>query len=82
VSVQRRCGIGEGSTTAFAADCSVGVTAGVANDLFTGASFLSKFAPLGYQYYSWLEFSVASGTTTWWGLSTHQISGLTGSTWG
>lgn len=42
-----------------------------------------RITPIGYHYFSWLEYSVATGTTTWYGdngWANLLASGLTG-TW-
>jgi hypothetical protein len=73
--------IGEDSTTAPASNA-VG-NGGVA---LTGGGFglaqarLSKMPTVGYHYYAWLEFSTASGTTTWYGDNGGSVvqNGMTG----
>lgn len=74
-------GIGEGSTTTYASGTFT--TGGTVTLPLTAR--LSKFPAVGYQFYSWNEWSTAAGTTTWYGTNTIGAStanGLRGSIWG
>lgn len=74
-------GFGEDSTTAFASGQVLGnVTTSTIR--LPIVSFLKKPVALGYHYYAWLEFSAATGTTTWYGdngTPTRMACGITGS---
>ena len=60
--------IGENSTSAFSAASLVGrTTMSLANVGYVNTASLSIFPAVGYSYYAWLEFSVATGVTTWVG---------------
>lgn len=73
--------IGEDSTTA-----SVGFPGSLLVQVATQAvwttAFLKKYPAAGYHLYAWLEFSAATGTSTWFGtgvaVSGQNQSGLTG----
>lgn len=59
-------GIGEGSTTTYASGAWILGTAAT----FGPTIHLRKAPVVGYQFYSWNEFSTAAGTTTWYGTNT------------
>lgn len=59
--------IGEDSTTA-AMPGSLMQNATAQSGIYgTASAHVSRMIDLGYHYYTWLEFSAASGTTTWYG---------------
>lgn len=67
-TVGRINGIGLDATNANAAGCLLGWPANpTANSLTQGVARLSNATPLGYHYYSELEYSAATGTSTWYG---------------
>lgn len=68
----RTGGIGLNVTNANSADISTPATAA---QTAPQLSVLSGTAAVGYTYFQWVEFSVAAGTTTWYG---SDKSGLTG----
>lgn len=77
-SITRTVGIGEDTTSAFTIAQFAQGGAGEYDQLGVR---LVKFPAIGYHYYSWNEYSVATGTTTWQAnsaLPTGTASGLTG----
>lgn len=58
-------GIGYDSTTAYATGCLTGRCGAI--DLMRSIAYLKTYAAVGKHYYSWLEYSSATGTTTWYG---------------
>jgi hypothetical protein len=78
-------GIGEDSTTTYVAgglnQNPVGNTG-----LTTISCRMTKMPAVGYHYYSWNEFSTATGTTTWYaavaGIGSNITAGLSGDVWG
>lgn len=78
--------IGEDSTTAGASGCLIATQAlTVAAVTYRNHSILRKFVAVGYHYYTWLEASAASGTTTWCGDDNTPLllqSGIVGSVQG
>lgn len=73
--------IGEDSTTA-ASGFPGSMIVQVATQVVWTTAFLKKYPAAGYHFYAWLEFSAASGTTTWSGtgfaVAGQNQSGLTG----
>lgn len=73
--------IGEDSTTAGSSDHNrIPVQYGATNSTTPMTAFLTKTPALGYHYYAWLEYSQATGTTTWYGDAAGSIfwqSGIT-----
>jgi hypothetical protein len=70
LNVNRRIGIGVGTTTAFTATDVVSgpdVSSLPANVQNRQMVFLNSYPPIGWQYYSWNEWSTASGSCIWWG---------------
>lgn len=60
--------IGIGSTSATGAGVLVSTFyTAVAGAPVTGQAQLTTTPPIGYQFYPWLEYSAASGTSTWYG---------------
>lgn len=81
-TAQRITAIGEDSTSAMHLLCRAAAqnTSGVTTT-GTNVSGLRTVVPLGYHYYSWLEYSIASGTTTWYGDNSNSLlyqNGLAG----
>lgn len=79
-------GIGQDSTTAFATGLIFprAVTAVAAQDQ-QATSSLKTFPGVGKRYLAWLEYSAATGTTTWSGdagAATLNQSGIHGQLWG
>lgn len=83
-------GIGEDSTSAFATGMTGGGGgAGLSSGTVPNNSGLSarlwKYPAVGYHFYTWLEWSQANGTTTWYGAPagyngpSGSANGLTGS---
>jgi hypothetical protein len=74
-------GIGIGSTTVSSADVYGLGQSAVASIIIQTVAALYTPAPLGYQYYAWLEESTVTGTTTWLGDNggTSMQSGMVGS---
>jgi hypothetical protein len=72
--------IGESNTTTPAANTLMGISAAAAGNNDTVTATLRKTVPLGRNTYVWLEFSVATGTTTWLGAGgvTYVQSGISG----
>ncbi len=61
-------GIGEDSTvTPLATELIAGQQISQANAPYRSNMSVRRVVPLGYHFYAWLERSVASGTTTWYG---------------
>lgn len=78
--VSRHISIGEDSTTAAHGDVRMSLSAPItALDFATAIAALYKFPAVGYHYYAWLEFSAATGTTSWFGNGTGWRSGMLGS---
>lgn len=78
-------GIGLDSTTTYAAGgFSASSVAGAGNQQF-GTRYIG-FPAVGRHYYSWNEWSTASGSTSWYGaiggLGSSISAGLTGTVWG
>lgn len=79
--IARRAGIGEGSTTSF---MSASVIAGQAINALAASNrvmhpfAISKVPAIGRQFYSWNEWSTATGTTTWTAVDTAVQAGLQG----
>jgi hypothetical protein len=73
--------IGEDLTNAHATGVLTHVAAPAANVFGPVSATLRKLVPAGFHFYTWLEFSVATGTTTWQGDGgvTYLKSGITGS---
>lgn len=72
--------IGEDSTTVVATGAVMGLAAPAAGINGMVSAALRKMPAVGYHYYAWLEYSVATGTTTWQGNSVSYIqAGMTGS---
>lgn len=59
--------IGENSTTTPATGTIMRFTGGPTGQNVGMSAILHKYPPLGYSKYSWLEYSTATGTTTWYG---------------
>ena len=60
--------IGEDSTTTVSSDHNrIPVQYGATSSITPIMAFLTKTPAVGYHYYAWLEYSQASGTTTWYG---------------
>lgn len=69
--IAQQATIGEDSTTAIAPDSiffAVQVGAGAGQDQVLHA-YLKKYPAVGRHYYTWQEYSGATGTTTWLGLN-------------
>lgn len=68
-SIQVTVAIGEDSTTAKAAACVNGfeTTSNAGNTISMMSASLVKIPGLGRHVYTWLEYSTATGTTTWYG---------------
>lgn len=75
-----RTGIGVGSTTVSHASSIVGsALTQVTNDAFTLPAYLRLVPAVGYQFYAWLEYSTATGTTSWYGATGgNDVAGLFG----
>lgn len=72
--------IGEDSTSAAATGC-IMIQAAISSAPGSPNAHLTRFPAIGYHYYSWLEASSASGTTTWYGDSGTPLllqNGMTG----
>ena len=78
--------IGEDSTGGRSASCASGVnTTGAANQQMGLSASLDVYPAIGYHFFTWLEWSNATGTSTWFGdrsASAPTVAGLTGETWG
>jgi hypothetical protein len=79
-------GIGEDSTTVpLSGVDGIGFiqTQSVTNSMQSGPGRVSRYPVVGRHFYAWLEFSTATGTTTWLGAvtatSAASVSGITGS---
>lgn len=76
-------GIGEDSTTTATPEVAIFMEPGTAIITMTGS--FTKVPSIGYHYYAWLEWSVAAGTTTWYGAQSGigmlQTGGLRGTVW-
>lgn len=73
--------IGQDSTTAFISGSVVGAGSGAGSVQSITASY-QGFPPIGRHFYTWLEYSVAAGVTTWYGNNggpTVYQSGISGS---
>ena len=83
VLVNVAIGIGEDSTTAFASGGLFPHTkTQVASTSQALRATLRKMPAIGYHYYAWLEYSAATGTSTWEGdngVATLYQNGITGS---
>lgn len=66
-SVPRTVGIGLDSTTTLASSCVVQSTAGIASALTGCSAKYTDLPGIGFHYLAWLEWSTATGTTTWYG---------------
>jgi hypothetical protein len=72
--------IGEDSTSTVATGTTMSLAAPAANINGSVVASLRKMPAVGYHYYAWLEYSVATGTTTWQGNSVAYVqSGIVGS---
>jgi hypothetical protein len=75
--------VGLDSTSAGATGCLIGsLDISVASRLDVVTAVLRTYPAIGYHYAAWLEYSHASGTSTWWGdggAPTYRQSGITGS---
>lgn len=86
--VNRRAGIGHGTTTSFSTTDTIqgpDIVIMPANQIYRHITLLSTYPALGYQYWSWNENSTATSTTTWWGddnSADYKEAGLTGDIWG
>jgi len=84
-NVERRIGIGEGSTTTMVDSLRTGPNVVTpANQSASHYTKLRKVPAVGYQFYAGLERSDASGTSTWIGdngSTIAQQSGLNGKIW-
>jgi hypothetical protein len=59
--------IGEDSTTTAASGVIMNFIGPVASMNANLTATLDRYPAIGYHYYAWLEYSTASGTTTWYG---------------
>lgn len=66
-SVARYVAIGLDSTTAKATDCINAPSSGAAGDAHPTLAFYNGIPAVGKHYLAWLEYSNATGTTTWRG---------------
>lgn len=72
--------IGEDSTSTAATGVTMSLAAPAAAVNGSVSAQLRKQPAVGYHYYAWLEYSVATGTTTWQGNSVSYVqSGIVGS---
>ena len=72
--------IGEDSTTAAVSGVLMSIAAPAAGINGSVVATLRKYPAVGFHTYAWLEYSVATGTTTWQGASVAYLqSGMTGS---
>jgi hypothetical protein len=79
IGVQLNSAIGVNSTTAVGPNYSTAVaTTAVANTPVPLTSIYCGFPGLGRIYLVWLEYSAATGTTTWYGTSAGSNSGISG----
>lgn len=74
-----RIGIGLGSTTASSATMTPSATTQLANTPTPINAYYRGWPGAGRRYFPWLEFSTASGTTTW---NSSVEGGLIGTVWG
>jgi len=70
-------GIAYDSTTAPASNMISSLNAGTTNNMSTRAN-VTVYPAVGKHYISWLEYSQASGTTTWFGATALYASGIYG----
>ena len=81
-TVGRTVGIGLDSTSAFAAGSVVQGTEGAASGRGGTSAYFNSTVSVGRHYLAWLEYSIAAGTTTWYGDNGGSIayqSGIIGS---
>lgn len=71
-------GIGVDSTTVNSAQITGPSTSVTTNDKIQNIAHYQGYPAIGRHFYPWLEFSTASGTTTWIGQSTQSQSGISG----
>lgn len=67
-------GIGEDSTTTFSANQIGGAANTATHDILTAT--LDMMPAVGRHFYSWNEYSTATGTSTWFGGSGNFVAGL------
>lgn len=73
--------IGEDVTNAVVAGSTTGLVSAVGtNEQQQMVAMLNKAPAVGYHFYAWLEFSVVTGTTTWYGAGSN-VTGLVGQWW-
>lgn len=60
-------GIGEDSATVAATGSLMEFTGAPATTNVNMSATVHRYPAVGYHYYAWLEYSAASGTTTWYG---------------
>ncbi len=73
-SIVTATGIGEDSTSTFTMPAIDRLAAGADNSETMHHARLVKIPTVGYHFYSWNEWSQASGTTTWYGSTTLTIA--------
>jgi hypothetical protein len=72
--------VGEDSTSTTATGCVIQVGAAVSGENNPTSASLFTMPAIGRHFYAWLEYSTASGTTTWNGTgAVFAISGMSGS---
>jgi len=84
-NVEFRVGVGAGDQNTTSTSCSTGLTTMTApTNNFSAVARCSLMAPVGFTSWLWLEYSVASGTTTWNGTGggADFFSGLYGTLFG
>ncbi len=69
-------GMGLDSTSALATGCVTGAIGSGDTSYASGTSIYSSVPVVGVHYLAWLEYSVATGTTTWYSGSGPQMSGM------
>ena len=74
-------GVGLDSTSTMATDCVSSLQQALSSNL-TATAIYAGLPGLGYHYLAWLEWSAASGTTTWRGAPSGvpSVLGMTGRT--
>ena len=76
--IPRGTAIGENATTAYLhSTASRHFIQGTSGDIFLSYASLNKAVPLGYTFYSWLEYGSAT-TVTWYGAAAAPTSGTHG----
>jgi hypothetical protein len=72
-------GIGLNTTSGTSSSISSPAVTNVANQLTTLAATFEGYLAAGRNYLAWVEYSAATGTTTWYGTQGASYSGISGS---